>query len=300
MDEQLAHYLQLWNLAQPQLLATTPTSHVYTVDHKGETVVLKLLTEYGWEERRGAAALRCFDGHGAVTVYQSDENAQLLEYVAGDDLVSRVQSSSAGDAAATRIIARVLKQLHSVPQTEACADLLSLKTWFQELFARADADEAESSESIFVRGACVARHLLDDPSDVCVLHGDIHHMNIRHSAARGWLAFDPKGLIGERTYDCANTLCNPFRGTLRYDLLVHNEARLLRNAAILSEELAIDLARILAYTYAYSCLSAVWSLGSAVEGDGAAQWALNIARIIEPHLPILGFGCNIEFGRSKS
>jgi streptomycin 6-kinase len=50
--------------------------------------------------------------------------------------------------------------------------------------------------------------MLADPREVRVLHGDIHHRNIRMSG-RGWLSLDPKGLVGERTYDCASSLCNP-------------------------------------------------------------------------------------------
>ena len=40
--------------------------------------------------------------------------------------------------------------------------------------------------------------------------------------------------------------------------LVHNESRLLTNAAILADLLAIDLSRVLAFTYAYACLNASW------------------------------------------
>ena len=116
-----------------------------------------------------------------------------------------------------------------------------------------------------------------DQREVRVLHGDIHHYNIRQSA-RGWLAFDPKGLLGERTYDCANTLCNP-----GMPALVHNEARLLTNAAILADTLAIELPRLLAFTYAYACLNASsWAQRS--DGDAIVQWFLKVAMIIEPHL----------------
>lgn len=283
MMKTLDHYLKTWNLTEPQTLAQTPTSHVYTVQHGGETVVLKLLTEYGWEERAGAVALRHWDGHGAIHLYQSDDDAQLLEYVEGEDLLALVNRGD--DAESTRIIAGVLNQLHSPPPDGADEGLFRLERWFRELFKRADAEGHAGSESIFVRGAQVARALLDDPRDVRVLHGDIHHANIRHSAARGWLAFDPKGLIGERTYDCANTLCNPYRGTSFYDPLVHNETRLLTNAAILADALNIDLPRLLAFTFAYACLSASWSLSAdADDTSGAAAWALNIANLVEPHL----------------
>ncbi|MFN8527624.1 MAG: aminoglycoside phosphotransferase family protein [Anaerolineae bacterium] len=276
MDALLAHYLTLWALTQPQPLAETRTSRLYTVIYQGETVVLKLLTEYGWEERAGAVALRHFDGHGAVRLYQSDEQAQLLEYVPGGDLLPMVESGSDGDAQASRIIADILNQIHSNPSINASAGLFPLERWFEALFAQAAKDE----QSIYRHGAQVARRLLDDPRDVRVLHGDIHHMNIRQSA-RGWLAFDPKGLLGERTYDCANSLCNPFRGRDRFDPLVHDEARLLRNAAILANETGIDRARVLAFTFAYSCLSAAWTVS-----DGETEWALNIARIVEPHVTL--------------
>jgi streptomycin 6-kinase len=110
-----------------------------------------------------------------------------------------------------------------------------------------------------------------------VLHGDIHHYNIRQST-RGWLAFDPKGLVGERAYDYANTLCNPGMPEL-----VYNETRLLTNAAILAEMGALDLQRVLAFTYAYACLNASQWVRRG-DGEDIVQWFLKVAQIIEPHL----------------
>jgi streptomycin 6-kinase len=241
-------------------------------------VVLKLLTDYGWEEQRGASALRYFDGRGAVRLYRSDAAAQLLEYASGEELVALVERGD--DQGATRIIAAVLEQLHGAPQGEPRDGLLPLKDWFHELFEKAELDRAAGVESIYVRGAALSARLLADPREVRVLHGDIHHGNIRHSP-RGWLAFDPKGLVGERTYDCANTLCNPFRGQPRYDELVHDERRLLSNAGILSAALEVELRRVLEFTFAYACLSAAWSL--TIHDSDAAQWALNVAALLEPH-----------------
>ena len=59
----------------------------------------------------------------------------------------------------------------------------------------------------------VAAELLASPRDVTVLHGDIHHGNILDFGARGWLAVDPKGLVGERGLDYANLFCNPDTAT---------------------------------------------------------------------------------------
>jgi streptomycin 6-kinase len=274
MNDRLHHYLGAWHLSDPRSLAETPTSHLYTVTCGRETAVLKLLTEYGCEERRGALALSHFDGRGAVRLYRSDAHAQLLEYAAGDELVSLVERGD--DEEATRIIAGVLEQLHGVPHDEPGTGLLPLREWFRELFNKAEEERALGVESIYVQGAELAARLLADPLDVCVLHGDIHHRNIRQSP-RGWLAFDPKGLVGERTYDCANTLCNPFRGQPRYDQLVHDGRRLRNAASILADTLDINLTRIVEFTFVSACLSASWAL--AAHDEDREQWALNVGAL---------------------
>ena len=276
-NKKLYDYLAAWNLSDPRLLTQTMTSHIYTVTYQSETVILKLLSPSETEEQRGAAALRCFDGHGAVRLLRYDEGAQLMEYAAGDELVTLVERGE--DEKATRIIAQVIQQLHGVPQNIPHDGLFLLERWFEALFNRAESDRQAGIDSIYVRGASHARRLFIDPREVRVLHGDIHHRNIRRTP-RGWLTFDPKGLIGERTYDCANTLCNPVIPDL-----VHNETRLLTNAAILADTLALDLSRVLAFTYAYACLNASWWLLH-IDTKGAediVHWHLKIAVMIEPH-----------------
>ena len=279
-NKKLNNYLTAWNLSNPQLLTQTMTSHIYTVTYETETVVLKLLSPSEIDEQRGAVALRCFDGHGAVRLLRYDEGAQLMEYAAGDELVTLVERGE--DENATRIIAQVIQQLHSVPQNIPHDGLIMLERWFEALFNKAASDRQAGIDSIYVRSASLARRLLVDQREVRVLHGDIHHRNIRKTP-RGWLTFDPKGLVGERTYDCANTLCNPVMPEL-----VHNETRLLTNAAILADTLALDLSRVLAFTYAYACLNASWwllRLGTKGAED-IVQWHLNIAVIVEPHVKL--------------
>ena len=272
--DRLDHYLSAWVLSNPRLLTQTITSHVYTVTHGAETCVLKLLYPSETEEQRGALSLRHFDGRGAVHLRHYDDGAQLMEYAAGDHLVTLVERGE--DERATRIIAQVIAQLHSVPQDAPHDGLIPLDRWFGPLFAKAAADEQAGIESIYVRGAALSERLLADQRDRRVLHGDIHHYNIRRSV-RGWLAFDPKGLVGERTYDCANALCNP-----GMPALVHNERRLLTNAAILADVLTLDVWRVLAFTYAYACLNA--SRWLELGGSDIVRWNLKVAQILEPHI----------------
>lgn len=44
---------------------------------------------------------------------------------------------------------------------------------------------------------------------VAALHGNLHHDNALNFRARGWLALDPKQLVGERGVDFANIFTNP-------------------------------------------------------------------------------------------
>ncbi len=274
MTDKLTEYLEKWNLTDPQPLATTASSYVYTVTSRGERVVLKLITAFGIEEVEGAIALHYFDGQGAARILRDDKHAHLVEYIAGDNLVGLVKNGK--DDEATAIIGDVLNQLHQPKDRLLPDDLTRLNRWFRSLFVKATTDKNSGLDTIFVRAAALAEKLLNDPHDVRVLHGDIHHENIRYHTQRGWLAFDPKGLVGERTYDAANTLCNP----MNMPDLVENEERILRTTGILADKMRIEQKRVLAFVYVYSCLSASWYL----EDGGMPTAELNIAGMVERHL----------------
>lgn len=278
VPNRLDHYLQLWNLSGPEQLAQTPTSQVYLVKRRGERVVLKLLTPIGIEDEADAVlALRYFDGQGAVRLLAHDEQAHLLEYAGDEDLAQMVTGGD--DLAAAAIIGDILNQLHRARPT--VPTLRSLRRRFRSLFNRAAQDAGKGS--IFVRGARVAEHLLATPQNQCVLHGDIQHHNIRRHPERGWLAYDPKGLYGERLFDATNALCNPFNAPER----VLSEERLLQVSQVLADKMGVDVGRLRAFTFAYACLSASWS--DKPEGSEVQEWFLSVARNAEPHVDIAGY-----------
>lgn len=276
-NTKLDYYLQAWGLSNPQLLAETFTSHVYTVIHDGETVVLKLLKPVGAEERLGALALRYFDGRGAVRLLREDDDAHLLEYASGEDLTGLVQNGQ--DEQATAIIAEVIATLHADQSAPPPEGLRTLRRWFQALFVQAEQDRQKGLNTIFMRAAAIADTVLSQQRDLRVLHGDIHHQNIRRSP-RGWLLFDPKGVYGERTYDLANTLCNP---PPEYGVNAVDEARILHNAAILARVCDIELPRVLLFLHLYACLSASWTL-EGHDGGWDITNIITIAEIAERHM----------------
>jgi streptomycin 6-kinase len=270
-------YVQAWRLTDPQPLAKTATSDLYKVRFNGEPSVLKIFTPLGIrDEKSGTVALRCFGGEAAVRLLRYDDRAQLLEYAEGEDLKSLVQRGD--DRTATLIIGDLLNRLHSAYKGLALESLTPLEARFRSLFRRAECDKREGLSSVYSKAADAARTLLSAPKDLRILHGDMHHENVRYSGARGWLAIDPKGLFGERTYDAANVLCNP----AGMDDFVADEDRLMKNAGILAQVLKIDTTRLLAFTFAHAALSASWSL----EDSQNPALALRIAAIAEPHVRI--------------
>lgn len=279
MNLDLNRYLQQWNLTDPELLMRSPRSDVYAVYRHGEKAALKLLTPEGAEDEYGGViALQHYNGYGAVRLLAHDDGAHLLEYAGDEELAELVWRGD--DLAAAQIIAEVLNKLHRPPPGESARQLQTLRRRFRELFRKAGRDEAAGEASIYQRGARVADYLLAQPQDARVLHGDMHHHNVRRHPMRGWLAYDPKGLYGERAYDAANTLCNPCHARER----VMSEERLLNVTQVLAGGMGISVDRLRAFVFAYACLSASW-FGDDDHGDVKHQ-VLTVARHAERHVKL--------------
>ena len=161
-NKDLNYYLAAWNLSHPQLLTQTRTSHIYTVAYQNETVVLKLFAAAETKEQTGALALRYFDGRGAVRLLLCDAGAHLVEYAAGDELITLVKHGE--DENATRIIAQVIKQLHSVPQDLPRDGFVALDRWFAGLFDKAAADRQAGSEFDLCARRCSGRAVAGGPA----------------------------------------------------------------------------------------------------------------------------------------
>jgi streptomycin 6-kinase len=90
----------------------------------------------------------------------------------------------------------------------------------------------------------------------CLLHGDLHHYNVIRDANRGWLAIDPKGLVGELEYEVGASMRNPYE---RPELLA-DPARIERHIRCFERELGLDADRTLRWAFAQAVLAASWEL----------------------------------------
>jgi streptomycin 6-kinase len=242
-------YLSQWGLEVDGEPVITATSRLLPVRHHGLPAMLKISTHE--EAQAGGRVLAWWNGDGAARVLAIDGDVLLMERALGHRFLAAMARSGQDDEA-TRIICNVITELHQPRAKDPPPDLVPLSVWFRELEPAA----ARYGGSL-VRSAASARALLADPQDVRVLHGDIHHENILDFGERGWLAIDPKGLIGERGFDYANIFTNPDLSDPTLPVATLPD-RFQQRLAIVTEQSGIEHRRLLHWIIAWCGLSAVW------------------------------------------
>ena len=240
-----------WNVTASSQIADGIGGRVWAVElADGARAIVKspsALALKDGEPPRAVDFMRWRDGHGCARLLDTDGDLQLLEFAGDRTLLSELETT--GDDAATAIACNVLAKLHAPSQRSAPRTLQPLQDYFRSLFAKAG---TEATASQFTEAATVAERLLAAQRQAIPLHGDIHHENIL-SGPRGWLAIDPKGLIGDLAFDAANLFYNPIESDLRY-----SADRVARMSEILSQRLGIGRTHLLDWAFAFSALSASW------------------------------------------
>ena len=243
-------YIARWELVPDGAPIITHSSRLLPVIYRGEKAMLKVAVEA--EEQLGGILMEWWDGDGAARVFRHDRPALLIERAQGSRSLHEMAKTGRDDEA-TRILCETAARLHAA-RNKPLPELLPLSQWFVEL-----RETAEKYGGVILKSAAIARGLLADQREITALHGDLHHDNVLDFGKRGWLAIDPKRLIGERGFDFANIFCNP-------DFEVASApGRLARQASIVAEAAGIERRRLLQWILAYVGLSAVWILNSGEE-----------------------------------
>ncbi|EPQ6906996.1 aminoglycoside phosphotransferase family protein [Citrobacter freundii] len=251
-------WLNRWGLTPDGEPVETHTSQLLpvVVIRDGQKAILKITDDDS--ERIGCELMVWWNGNGAAKVLAHAAGAILLERATGTRSLADM-SWAGNDAQACRIICHAASRLHFSRNASTPA-LTPLHHWFSEL-----APVAKKHGGILTRCAAVANVLLSSPHDEVVLHGDLHHGNILDFGTRGWLAIDPKGLLGERGFDYANIFTNPDLAEPSRPVAIEPE-RFTQRVNIVSEIARIERQRLLMWIVAWCGLSSVWFLQ---EGDSA-------------------------------
>lgn len=155
------------------------------------------------ESEHEAGALACWDGVGAVRLLARDDERRAL-------LVERCLPGTPlwelEEPRANEIAASVLCELWKARPVGAFRSLGDeAARWAASLSATWEAAGRPFEKQLLDEAVTFLRNAQSFPEDAVLLHQDLHGGNILRSE-RGWLAIDPKPLLGEREFDLASLL----------------------------------------------------------------------------------------------
>jgi streptomycin 6-kinase len=253
----LESYVQKWGLIPAGEPIVTHTSQLLPVLSQGQPAMLKVTDDA--DEKHGHLLMRWWAGEGAARVLAFDDSAILLERATGPR--SLVTLANEGlDAEATQIICDVARQLHA-PQGALPSGLVPLTTWFEPL-----APTAQAHGGILVQAAAAAASLLASQREIVPLHADLHHENILDFGERGWLAIDPKRVIGERTFEYTILFCDPDLG-LPHLTIARRPKIFDKRLEVVSEAAGLETRRLLRWILAWAGLSAAWQINDSLDPE---------------------------------
>lgn len=234
----------------------------------GEEVILKtgfpdpeLATE--------AAFLEVAPGAQTVRLLDWDETlgAMVLERIQPGTSLLAVQRQ--GDAAATEAALSCLRScMLRDPSPVTPRRFPAVAHWtrvFEETERALGTSRPEVRDLLHSARRCFD-HLEAESRGPWLLHGDLHHGNILLDHTRGWVAIDPKGVVGDRAYQCARFLNNPDLTSLpRSTLLDWTRVRV----EILAKGFEESPRRLLGYAFVDCILGTCWSFQGREE-----QWVI--------------------------
>jgi streptomycin 6-kinase len=217
-------------------------------------------------------ALRLFDGDGVCRLLEADDDRYmfLLERLRPGKMLVTL----ADDDARMAIAADLMTRLWHIPSEPE--GFIQLSEWFAELDhlrPRYGGGTGPFPAWLVERAEALLPELLADPRPAVLMHGDFHHFNIL-SSERGWLAIDPKGVIGPAGYEVGPLLTNPIPD-LPYRPAARRQAG--RRVAILSERLGWPQEIIRAWGICHCLLSAWWDL---TPEDTGVEYAVACAELL--------------------
>jgi streptomycin 6-kinase len=239
-----------WNVTLDEIQETRSSLLGFGV-RAGCRVVLKITKQTGDESHSGKV-LRAFGEDGAVRVYESETNAVLLERLEpGEQLVSLVKRGDDEDA--TKILAQVIGKLaHHQPPSESP----TLAEWGRGFDWYLNSGDQQIPHALVHEARELYQDLTSTQGATMLLHGDLQHYNVLFDNERGWVAIDPKGVVGELEYEVGAILRNP----VELPELCANPLIVERRLETLTALLLLNYTRALNWSFAQAILSVIWGV----------------------------------------
>ncbi len=261
-----------WNVIVQDTLETQ-SSFLAFGTRGNHSVVLKVL-RYPGDEWRCGEVLDAFDNRGTVRVYEYIEGAVLLERLNPGIPLAAI-TLDGRDEEATEIISEIIQQMsYSSKSSEKFVTVGDWGKGFQRYLASGD---KQITRGLVEQGQYLYSELCTSQQGIRLLHGDLQHYNILFDNERGWVAIDPKGVVGEIEYEIGASLRNPCEKPE-----IFASAQAVRGRLRLYEKrLKLDFKRALEWGFAQAVLSAIWTVEDEGVVDGRNP-SIILAKAIRP------------------
>ena len=273
LQRRVGEYTRGWAMHVEEM-RETQTSVLAFGTRGAENVVAKVIKAVD-DEWHAGGVVAAFGGAGMVRALDYRDGAMLLERLEPGHTLAPT-ALAGGDDEATGILAALIGALRpaeppaGTPTLHARAEAFG---WY------AASDDTQIDPALIAQARAEFTALLDSQHKPRLLHGDLHHYNVLRDANRGWLAIDPKGLVGELEYEIGAALRNPF---VQPDLLA-DPRTIERRVTRFARDLALDGERILRWAFAQAVLAAIWEVQEGTPLAPGNAW-IALAEAVRPML----------------
>ncbi|MCJ7738270.1 MAG: aminoglycoside phosphotransferase family protein, partial [Anaerolineae bacterium] len=251
----LARCREKWDLAEGTICPAVGMSYIeFTTTAGGEAVALKVGVPHE-ELFTEMEALALYSGRNAARLLDADREmgAILMQRAMPGTMLWQVGDNREQ----TRIAASVMKDLPvAAPETHS---MPHFSRWVERAFrlTRTEWDpEERMPRDLLDRAEAAFSELSRDRTHDVVLHGDLHHENILWDDEDGWLAIDPKGVIGPRCLEVGRFIQNQLPDDGPFSV---HEQLVRERIDIFSAELGMTTKIIAAAALVDCVLGHVWS-----------------------------------------
>jgi streptomycin 6-kinase len=259
MSEILEKYKSSWGLSNILKVTSTATSDIYRGTSRHGEVILKILNEVGLkDELPGTYFLEKCQGVGCVRLFEFDQRGLLMEFLPGDNLYQFTKKAQ--EEKANQAFCRIAKLLGKIKVENHEKNFVHVQKLFN-IFERVKVGP-ELIELIEL-AVFLSKELMSSQDREVLLHGDLHHENVRSRLDGEFVCYDSKGLVGDPSYELATVLKNPWN----YPEISHDMKVSLERAKYFSRELGLPYERIIAFAYVHFCLSICWAIEDGLKYD---------------------------------
>jgi streptomycin 6-kinase len=274
LPDQITEISARWGLTDVQPVPNLSYNFVAYAYRREANVILKMSVP-NRESISEMQALSLFNGQGACRLLESDQEKcyLLLERLRPGENLSTVEN----DDEATHIACEVMRNLwRPVPENNK---FIKLSDWFdglKKIRPHFDGETGPFPKELLERVESFLPELFAE-KDVKLMHGDFHHFNIL-SSERGWLAIDPKGVVGPLGYEIGPFMMNPWNSIsdarqIKARPERSRRIRAERRVSILSERFGWEREKIIKWATAHAVLSTWWSIEDGREHEYSMQCA---------------------------